>query len=175
MLSEITPPETDFVTPLPSGGYLVVPTHLMKCISKYRQTAADQPESGGILIGCYRQAALPDGAYSPISIELVSCSEPSGSDWAHRFGFNRKGKHHIQKAVNAWKKSRQEQTYLGEWHTHPEANPTPSSVDLLNWRRNLRGKLAILIISGIETDWIAFWNGASAIQLPPLSPDDVLP
>ena len=157
----------DVVTHLPQGGYLVIPSHILDTLSKYRQRNSSQPESGGTFIGCFRQGS-DDG---PISIEIVSYTEPSKMDSASRYGFVRKSKHHIQKVFNAWKRSGRDLTYLGEWHTHPENDPTPSSVDISNWEKNLKGKTAILMIFGMETDWIAFWDGSIITELPPLIPD----
>ena len=44
--------------------------------------------------------------------------------------------HHTVDAV--WKASRQSQNYLGEWHTHPENDPTPSSTDIKIWKKIVR-------------------------------------
>jgi integrative and conjugative element protein (TIGR02256 family) len=46
--------------------------------------------------------------------------------------------------------------YLGEWHTHPEDQPSPSTTDLGSWRRHLIAQeQMILLIVGRTEIWAA--------------------
>ena len=46
---------------------------------------------------------------------------------------DRISKHHQKVVDDAFKKSNGEWHYLGEWHTHPEAQPRPSNCDYKGW------------------------------------------
>lgn len=86
---------------------------------KYKQVKFTQHESGGILLGkVYDEVIVVD-----------QVSEPSPDDQSGRFYFDRnilKAQHIVKKV---WEESNGERIYLGEWHTHPEDVPRPSSDD----------------------------------------------
>lgn len=89
-------------------------------INKYRQLNG-MYEAGGILLGKVKID------YSEYIIDDIS--EPCLQDKRYRYGFIR-NKDKAQKIINAaFDKSNGVIQYLGEWHTHPECNPTPSIVD----------------------------------------------
>lgn len=78
-------------------------------------------ESGGILLGRVRDN------YSEFIITDIS--EPCIKDKSGRCYFIR-NKENAQMIINKnWKQSSGQINYLGEWHTHPEYNPTPSFID----------------------------------------------
>lgn len=82
-------------------------------------------ESGGILLGCVRGSNL----------EIVEATIPSRFDERFPFLFVRKAAWHRQVAEKRWRRSGGTVRYLGEWHTHPEDLPSPSTVDLVEWRK----------------------------------------
>jgi hypothetical protein len=49
-----------------------------------------------------------------------------------------------------------------------------SSIDVYHWERNLRGRHAALIIIGIESIWVGYWNGKKVIHLPKLKLDTLI-
>ncbi len=52
--------------------------------------------------------------------------------------------------------------YLGEWHTHPTAHPTPSYQDINNWKallNNCKTDSRILVFIILGTESIGFWIG----------------
>lgn len=160
--------ELDFFTMLPSGGFLLVPNRLMSIFDSYRQLNSMDLEAGGVLIGSWR------GAWASSRqghIELTQCSQPCMNDLRSRDGFERRCKHHLNTAEMAWHQSNGLESYLGEWHTHPEGDPIPSSEDMRQWRKNLRGKESVVIIVGIYALWVGFWDGKNAISLPKLKED----
>lgn len=60
--------------------------------------------------------------------------------------------------------SEQTRTYIGEWHTHPENNPTPSSVDYHSIESNFYTALhtapfLIMIIVGLESFHVSVYDG----------------
>ena len=81
-------------------------------------------EAGGIFIGSHR------GPH----IEITACTTPLPMDVRRPTVFDRKDLGHQAAALAAWKTSGGTDTYVGEWHTHPVDDPTPSARDLRTWR-----------------------------------------
>ncbi|SEB74176.1 Mov34/MPN/PAD-1 family protein [Paenibacillus sp. GP183] len=107
---------------------LIFTPEVIKTFESYRQIELRQHEAGGILLGRVYE-------YEKIIIEQIST--PTSEDKSGRYFFDRS----VQKAqrivTEAWQESKGEIRYLGECHTHPEATPTPSSVD----RKLIKGML----------------------------------
>lgn len=83
------------------------------------------PEADGILLGRII-------VHAPRAV-VDEVTEPSQWDRWTRFSFFR-AKEPAQRAINrAWSKSDQTRIYLGDWHTHPEDDPTPSALDRREW------------------------------------------
>lgn len=59
---------------------------------------------------------------------------PQDSDRRSRFGFFRSKKHEVL-AHERWREQRNTTAYLGLWHTHPQEDPIPSSVDRTDWQQ----------------------------------------
>ena len=108
---------------------------------KHRQTAPTTPEAGGILLG----RLIIDSH----DIVIDDVTVPSEHDRASRFWFFRSKRTANTIIRKAWSSSNATRIYLGEWHTHPEDTPSPSCIDLRNWRRILRK-------SCIEQDFLLF-------------------
>jgi integrative and conjugative element protein (TIGR02256 family) len=120
----------------------------------HRQLGRKDKEAGGVLLGRYIRGCR--------DMVIDSLSVPGPKDWRTRTSFYRLREHH-QKAIDeAWQSSRGTVNYLGEWHTHPESFPTPSNVDIWDWRRRLQedtfdsGSLLFLIV-GLEQ--MRVWEG----------------
>jgi integrative and conjugative element protein (TIGR02256 family) len=95
-----------------------------------RQTAEDAHfthEVGGILLGSVR------GDY----LHIVQATPPQAEDRFSLTRFWRSASGHQQIASRAWKASGETVTYLGEWHSHPERYPSPSSIDHGDWAKQL--------------------------------------
>lgn len=93
----------------------------------FRQLDGESHEAGGIMLGRILLNE-PD-------VIVDELTAPSAEDVATRFSFFRPIRLAQQKVVDAWRRSRGTTNYLGEWHTHPEDDPSPSSKDLANWQR----------------------------------------
>lgn len=130
----------------PSGAKLLIEASLLERLAAFKQMASSAPEAGGILMG-YRR-----GPHTHVTEATV----PSQGDFRRRFGFFRHAAHHQRVALRRWKESDQTLDYVGEWHTHPEDDPVPSSVDLRHWREiSMASKRPmIFIIFGRSTNWI---------------------
>src|SRR5687767_11009440 len=96
----------------------------------YRQHAPSSCEAGGVLLG-----RLIRNSCDAIVDEGTS---PTPQDHRGRFFFRRAGPPTQRRITEAWFQSEGVVNYLGEWHTHPEDVPSPSSTDLKNWRKLVR-------------------------------------
>jgi len=96
----------------------------------FRQLSPRSTEAGGVLMG----RLFPHCS----AILVDSITIPARGDKRTRFAFVR-AKQPAQDAINsAWAQSAGMQNYLGEWHTHPEDHPVPSSCDKDDWQRLVR-------------------------------------
>jgi integrative and conjugative element protein (TIGR02256 family) len=112
------------------GGLFVLTTPACVTMRRYRQIRPNQTEAGGVLLG----RLILDA--QDVVVDRVT--EPATSDQRSRFSFWRSQRTTQQLVNDAWRQSGGTQQYLGEWHTHPEDDPTPSGVDRRNWQRILR-------------------------------------
>ncbi len=87
-------------------------------------SAADfRHEVGGVLLGCYRGPHL----------HVQDATRPQARDRFSFASFVRDPFGHQDLATKAWRRSGGMTTYIGEWHSHPESLPTPSSIDRASW------------------------------------------
>lgn len=127
-------------------------------LSFIQKTACDK-EAGGVLTG-----KIFDN-----HIEVISCSEPSKLDKRKRYNFIRSHKA-AQRFINkVFYKSKGEEVYLGEWHTHPEYIPTPSRTDLKSFRKtinenNLNSEIHFMIIVGITKIYVGTYKMGELIN-----------
>lgn len=131
---------------------ILVEAEALESIDRYRQNGVNKPEAGGILLG-YRRG-------THLHITLVT--EPQPSDRGARFWFNRSAGYHQQIALQQWRSSEKTIDYLGEWHTHPEVYPSPSSLDLLEWKKICafrQNPLVFLILGWSGEFWVGLSNG----------------
>lgn len=136
------------------GGVVKVVSDALTQMLLFRQEAADSREAGGVLLGRHIL-----GCRDIIIDEVTS---PAPADRRRRLSFHRSHAYHQQVIDNRWRTSRGTCQYLGEWHTHPEASPTPSPVDFSDWRRRLQvdqfaGDALLFIIVG--TVGLGAWEG----------------
>ena len=119
--------------------------------NSFIQDDRNKPEAGGILMGYY---------IDDYSFYVSDLSTPSENDKRSRFNF-------IRSFINAqkfierfFKSSKGKKIYLGEWHTHPEKLPTPSSTDLKSFEvqlknNKLNSKFIFMIIIGTAGIYVA--------------------
>jgi integrative and conjugative element protein (TIGR02256 family) len=123
----------------------------MKC---YVQNATDKKEAGGVLLGRYILDCL--------DVVVDRITVPMREDSRGRFRFLRSALSHQQVIFQAWRRSQGTCNYLGEWHTHPEPNPSPSAIDLRTWQRKLskdRYDSDVLYFVIVGTKQINVWQG----------------
>lgn len=133
---------------------LRIDSKVMDIILSFIQDEKDKPEAGGILMGYY---------IDDYSFFISDLTIPSNYDKSSRFNFIRSFIN-AQKFINHFfKSSRGKKIYLGEWHTHPEKSPTPSSTDLVSFEKQLKknklnSKFIFMIIIGIEGIYAASYS-----------------
>lgn len=141
---------------------IVLLDSVIDLLRKYKQVNSRSNESGGILLGQVKGN----------SIYIMRASIPTNWDKSSRNSFNR-SKDIAQVIINyEFANSNRKTIYLGEWHTHPEKLPTPSSVDKKmifdQFRDNeLNEPFLILVIQGIKGIYISITNeeGSNGITL----------
>ena len=136
------------LTPLPfrpSGAMLLIEPQVLERLAAFKQLEKSAPEAGGILMG-YRR-----GPHTHVTEATV----PTTRDVQRRFGFFRHATHHQRVALRRWKESGETLDYVGEWHTHPEDDPSPSSIDLKHWRdiAQVSSRPMVFLIVGRWSNW----------------------
>ena len=146
----------EIVVQLDEGAYLLISSKVVRTLKSYSQVGRSTFESGGLLVGMIRSPHL----------EITEISSPSPSDIRSRYSFERICKSHIEVVRSSWRRSMGYETYIGEWHTHPERHPKPSATDLRSWNVGLpKKKKLILMIVGTESLWVGLWTGSGVKYL----------
>ncbi len=128
---------------------------LLQNLYRHRQVRNNSHEAGGILLGQVRESV----------IYLLKASYPNEKDTSHRTGFNR-DKFSAQLIINhEFINSGKKTIYLGEWHTHPEKNPKPSSRDMSMIKSQFKANklnedFTLLLILGIKSIFIGILDSS---------------
>jgi integrative and conjugative element protein (TIGR02256 family) len=135
---------------LPNGYFLTFADAAAKIFDSHRQYS-NMPESGGILLG-----RIYDDKREVL---IERASVPNSRDRSGHTFFDRSDEAAQEIIDAAWSESGGELIYLGEWHTHPEPFPTPSSTDrrmIANLLRHARLETDFLItaIIGQKGLWV---------------------
>jgi len=116
-------------------------TATLETFCQHIQSSDADCEAGGLLLGSVH------GAH----ILIEQATVPTAWDKRFRYLFERMPFVHEAIALSRWTASRGTVRYLGEWHTHPEDHPHPSSLDRSEWqrlsaeRRDKRPLLAVIV------------------------------
>lgn len=135
-----------------SFNTIIIAKNVLQLIQNHLQLTEYSSESGGVLAG----KILNNNNW-----EINYASYPQKNDLSSRNRYHRSSDHQAI-LVKLWQESGETITLLGTWHTHPEARPQPSYVDLKDWRRILKksiyhGDYLLFIIAGTEV--LNFWLG----------------
>jgi len=124
---------------------IVLHSQPISIVEKFTQYKKKDPESGGIILG-----KIIDK-----QINILKLSIPTPLDNSSRANFER-NKVSAQIILDyEFYNSGGQLIYLGEWHTHPESFPSPSSIDLKMLKNQfsnnkLNTDFLILMIKGTE-------------------------
>lgn len=144
---------------LSNKGRLKIDTEPLMRMNTYRQDKSEKPEAGGVLLGRYIKNSK-DKIVDRVTVPMIG-------DKRTRTRFIRGEKMHQKVITSAWEKSNRTCNYLGEWHTHPENSPTPSSQDIKNWKeilstRTFSSLYLYFVIIGIQE--VRVWEGNRRTQ-----------
>ena len=105
---------------------LIFTEHAVQQMRAFAQHGLFDKEAGGVLLGRHLLES-PDAVVDQVTT-------PQSTDRRGRMSFFRSEAH--ERLVRAlWEAEGRTIAYLGLWHTHPEADPTPSSVDRRDWEK----------------------------------------
>ncbi|MDG5816465.1 Mov34/MPN/PAD-1 family protein [Chitinispirillales bacterium ANBcel5] len=114
-----------------SPSFMIFSKKTAKMILSFQQNRNFDNEAGGLLIGYLRGRHF----------DVRYITTPQIGDIRRPFYFERKDPRHIQILNRLKLASKGKLTYLGEWHTHPEDVPVPSThIDLKEWERIKRSR-----------------------------------
>lgn len=137
---------------------LTLSVEVLLILEQYTQHEWNAKESGGIILGKIVE--------NNINIERLSI--PTELDKGYRTYFER---HRLSaqiiidyEHINSYG----QMVYLGEWHTHPEDHPTPSSIDIKMIKQQFKHNIIhtdflILLIKGRENLFASLINSNGII------------
>jgi integrative and conjugative element protein (TIGR02256 family) len=130
---------------------LLIEDIVLSDVGAFRQVDLNAAEAGGILLGFRRGSHL----------HVTMATPPGPTDVRNKFSFSREDESHPRIALSEWSRSEETMDYIGEWHTHPEPDPLPSSLDLREWRKisRERAEPMVFMIQGILGSWIGLGVG----------------
>lgn len=99
---------------------------VLSVLVRYIQKGVSSVESGGVLIGKEN--------FSNEDIVITDVTEPMMEDKQKFNRFYRRDKGHLEYFKKLYNLNFGTSRYIGEWHTHPEAYPNCSFMDIKNWR-----------------------------------------
>ena len=148
------------IYPFGADGRLIITKAALRTMTAHSQLADSQPESGGVLLGRH----LIDSC----DIVIDEVTTPQATDKRKRFSFFRSLSHN-KKVKQRWNETNGTSAYLGLWHTHPEAVPTPSTTDLNDWNKaskndEYEGDSLFFIIVGMKEIGVWFKSRLGVIQ-----------
>lgn len=139
---------------------MIVAQSVKRILAGYRQFAPRQKESGGILLGYHREG----------SIFISRVTVPTSFDRATRTSFIRDSRIAQIFVEYEFANSGGKITYVGEWHTHPEPHPLPSSRDLRMIEEqfaenDLQVDHLVLLIMGTASEYVSAYDGRQHTKL----------
>lgn len=145
-----------FRNPL-NEGYIIISSVVLRLTNRHRQITSNAHEAGGILLGERR------GRH----IEVTFATTPKRGDKSSRTGFHRRSPFHQRFATRNWRRLGGKLDYVGEWHTHPELNPRPSTIDQKEWNKLIRTRKngLVFMILGTSGLWLGFANCDAIAEL----------
>ena len=146
--------QVKFIFQIENKGRVKISPEVIEKTFKYVQDSDEKLEGGGVLLGRF--------LVNSKNIIVDKVTEPMAGDIRKR-NFFKRGEETHQKIINEeWEISNGRCNYLGEWHTHAEKYPTPSNIDLIEWKKKLHNdvfssRYLYFIILGINE--LRVWEG----------------
>lgn len=144
---------------LPDGSVLLNFSDDVCGVFERSVQVGELPESGGVLLGSVHERGLL----------VTMATTPTHLDRQLRYLFERLPFGHRAVAKRLWRSTGGTTRYIGEWHTHPQDIPTPSAIDLKEWRKlaNVRAdkRPLLAVIVGRHTLHVELTHGNGRRQL----------
>jgi integrative and conjugative element protein (TIGR02256 family) len=134
-------------TPIPP--VILIGLEVLDRITADAARYAGKSERGGIFIGLRR------GPH----IEINEATLPMRWDLGSMFAFRRSSRGHQSVALRRWRDSARTMDWVGEWHSHPQSIPAPSSIDLGSWKGITADRDAPMVF--LIIGYAALWVGLS--------------
>lgn len=128
---------------------VAIPPEVERVIRTFARESKDGNETGGILLG--------RGPDQSGVIDIVQAGDAGPAAVRQPRLFSRDTAHAEALASEAWRRERAE--WVGEWHTHPEAGPEPSELDLASYAKVLSDPelsfdcFVAVIVTGGPSGW----------------------
>ncbi len=135
------------LNPFDGEGLILIEQQVIDQIRSFRQIEIASSEAGGILLGFRRGSHL----------HVTDLTLPGAEDKRSRTAFYRSAASHQKIAMSRWLESNGTMGYLGEWHTHPQKHPSPSPIDIREWKVILSKQpqnMVFVIAGNDEKNWI---------------------
>jgi integrative and conjugative element protein (TIGR02256 family) len=120
-----------------NAGTLIVADEAFAVMLRFRQTRPRDREAGGQLFARF------DGP----NVHIVKATPPTLLDWRSRYGFRPNRQLQRRQIAKFYARGLH---FVGDWHTHPESHPTPSTEDIAStqdcFRRSKHDLAAILMV-----------------------------
>jgi integrative and conjugative element protein (TIGR02256 family) len=125
---------------------VLLTTRLVESVTSHLKQYGHGKERGGILLGFRRGPHL----------HINEATFPMRWDIGTKFAFRRSAIGHGEIALRRWRQSNRTIDWVGEWHSHPEGIPSPSSIDIRSWGEITRDRAAPMafMIIGWERGWL---------------------
>ena len=114
-------------------------------------------ERGGILLGHRRGRHF----------EVLEATLPMRWDRGSLLSFRRSARGHQAGSRQEMERSGGTVDWVGEWHSHPEAVPSPSGIDRASWREIARERAApmVFLIIGYSGLWLGLAMPGDAVPI----------
>ena len=142
----------------PGRGTILFTPDVIVTLSRYRQGDSSSEEAGGYLIG--------EQFGNQLVVQVAT--EPDEKNIRRRFFFKR-NRNRGQKILDQlWKVSGGKMILAGEWHSHPEPFPSPSSIDIKETAKAFKksiyptGFMVVVIVSSVATasSWVGIQSAS---------------
>ena len=146
----------------------------MRSTNSVKSTTAPRKQ-GGVLLGRL--------IVNTEDVVVDEITKPGPDDIRGRYRFKRSSNSAQPRVVSAWRESTGTKIYLGDWHSHPEDHPSPSSVDRRDWNRVVKRAVYeqdFLLFAIVGRRSIGVWEGrrigrrSTALHQCPAAIDDPL-
>lgn len=131
---------------------ILISKNVLKIFDSFKQLKKNDKEACGILIGKH--------SCNGQSIRIEIATKPGKKDIRKRMYYEIKSSHHTKVLEKCFKESKFESVYLGTWHTHPESTPSPSKVDIRDWKKQYKKNSHLfdkMVFAIVGTTEVIYW------------------